>query len=326
VSRIQRKLIAVLALLVLAVVAIAGVIAERSLRTRELARIEQSLAERAELVRELRREAQAGSTLEELDALADRAGAAAQARVTLIARDGRVLGDSKVETAAVARLENHADRPEVQQALAGKVGRSTRYSESIHRRMLYLALPASAGMNGEIVRLAVDLAAVDTAAAELRRELLVSGALGLAGALVLSYLISWLFLRPVEELRDVVTDIADGKLERRLGWSDRDELGGIAASINRVAEQLRDRLDRATEEKTQLEAVLRSMIEGVLVLDREGRVVLANPRLQELFGAWGETSGRRPLDLIRNDAIHQALAAAASSARSRSRAPSRGSC
>jgi len=148
---------------------------------------------------------------------------------------------------------------------------------------------------------------------ELLRQLLLAGVLGLAGALVLSYLISRLTLRPVEQLREVVTAIADGKLERRLRWPSRDELGEIARSINRVAEQMRERLNEATVEKMQLEAVLSSMVEGVLVLDAAGRIKLANPRLQELFGLWEEPLGRKPLDLVRNETLHRGLADAAES-------------
>jgi two-component system phosphate regulon sensor histidine kinase PhoR len=112
VQRLQRKLVLALAGLVMIVVTVSGIFAERGLRERTLERIEQSLIERAELAAEL--VATLPFEVEEiakLDALADRAGQAAQARVTLIAADGRVLGDSDVVVSELVNLENHRSRP-----------------------------------------------------------------------------------------------------------------------------------------------------------------------------------------------------------------------
>jgi len=313
VSRFQVKLIAVLAGLVLVVVATAGAVATRSLRELETSRIEQGLVDRAHLVLELRAALPAGATSSTLQRFAERAGEVAKARVTLIRPDGRVVGDSRVVGSEVGSLDNHAARPEVAAAFRGEIGRSSRWSDTLRRRLMYVAVPPDEAANGEVVRLAVDLAEVDASAAALRRELLLAGAVGLAGALVLSYIISRLTLRPVGQLREVVAAIADGKLERRLRWPARDELGEIAASINRLAEQMHERLAEATAEKVQLEAVLTSMVEGVLVLDAEGRIKLANPRLQELLDVWEDPRGRRPRDLVRNQALHQAIFDATSS-------------
>jgi len=130
---------------------------------------------------------------------------------------------------------------------------------------------------------------------------------------VLSYFVSWLTLRPIEQLREVVSDIADGKLHRRLRWAPGSQLGEISTSINRVAEQLRLRLDQATAEKTQLEAVLESMVEGVLVLDDRGRILLANARLREILSAWDELEGRVPLEVLRHADLDRALTAARTS-------------
>lgn len=308
--RIQLKLMGALALLVLAVVGTMGFLAERGLRERELARIERGLEQRARLVRQLLRDGLTDSP-EALAALAEQAGTAARARVTLIDPDGRVVGDSEVASGALPGMENHGNRPEVLEARNGRVGSSTRTSATVRRPMLYLALPPDAQARGRIVRLAVDLEEVEAATAELRRVLMLAGALGLFGALVLSFAIARYTLQPIEELRRVVTDIADGKLDTRLRLSAKDELGEIAGSINRVAQQLRNRLDETAAEKKRLEAVLGSMVEGVLVLDAGGHITLANPRLQELLGAWFDPHGKTPLDLIRNEAAHQALIDAA---------------
>ncbi len=301
-----------LAVLVLAIIAIVGVVAERGLRARELSRIERNLEVRAGLVREALG-AEPRTDVASLDAMADEAGEAAHARVTLIERSGRVVGDSEVPTELLPTLQNHADRPEVIAALAGRVGVSSRTSATVRQPLLYLALPPDPSQHDLVVRLAIDTAEVDTATSELRAGLALAGLVGLVGALALSFVITRLTLRPVEELRNVVTDIANGKLERRLRWNTRDELGEIAGSINQVAEQLRGRYDDAAAEKTRLEAVLGSMVEGVLVLDSRGHITLANRRLQELLDVWLDPRGKTPLDLIRSEAIHQTLSNATTS-------------
>ena len=113
-----------------------------------------------------------------LDAIADRAGAASNARVTLIAPDGRVVGDSIVALSRLEALENHRGRPEVVDALRQGSGRATRLSESVGLRYLYLAIPAEpldpAEPGGGALRLAVPLDAVDAAVSELRRVLLIA--------------------------------------------------------------------------------------------------------------------------------------------------------
>jgi two-component system phosphate regulon sensor histidine kinase PhoR len=307
VPKIQLKLTAVLAALVAVVVTVTGLLAERSLRHRETARIARTLEENALLVKEraqgIRFET-AGAPA--LDAIADRAAAILGARVTLIARDGSVIGDSDVSLEELDSLANHARRPEVRAALAGAVGTSKRRSATVGRSLFYLALPLDPELDG-VVRLAVDLSDMEAAIAELRRELLIAGGVGLAAAIALGFGLSWFTLRPIEELRRVTASIARGDLERRVPRWDVEELGDIADAINRMGEQLRLRLEEVTREKEQLQAVLNGMVEGVLVVDAEGKIVLANTRLREFFEAPRAVEGRLPLEIFRNAALDEIL-------------------
>ena len=303
---------AVLGGLVVAVVGVTGFLAERGLRERETARLEKTLVERALLVREVL----GGLSLEEsrtprLDTLADRLGEVTQGRVTLIAADGTVLGDSEVASGGLHQLQNHANRPEVVTALSGRTGADQRYSQTLKRPLIYVALPAQEGLDPDgVIRVAIGTESAEMAVNDLRRELGFAVAFGLIAAVVLSYMISWLITRSIGQLRDEVRAIADGQLERRLLWEPADELGEIGEAIDRMAEQLRERLDDATAEKEQLKAVLGSMTEGVLVVDRNNRIVLANPRFRELFSAWGEVEGRRVARVVRNPDVEGALSEA----------------
>ena len=166
--RIQIKIMVALAALVLVVSVTSGVVAERTLRQREMERIESSMRERALLLAQMVTNLPAESSSPAgvhavMDAMADTAAQAAGARVTLIDRDGRVMGDSVVSASSLPDIENHADRPEVRAALAGEVGISTRTSKTVRLRLLYVALPLQHGRG--LVRHALDLASIDAAAA-----------------------------------------------------------------------------------------------------------------------------------------------------------------
>jgi two-component system phosphate regulon sensor histidine kinase PhoR len=310
--KIQLKLMAALAAVVAVTVLASVYVAERALRARELGLIERSLRERSELVREL----VAGIPFEsastaQLDERARRAAAAAEARVTLIAPDGSVVADSDVDPGDLVRVENHGDRQEVRAALEGDVESSTRRSETVGRHLLYLAVPLSPGKR--VVRLAVNLEEVEAAVGELRRNLLIASLVGLAAALALSFLLSWITVRPLSEMRETLGAIARGDLGRRLRPRSDDELGEMAVAINEMAEELGLRLEEVTAEKEQLDAVLAGMVEGVLVLDTDGCVTLANPRLRELLSLWDSVHGRKLLEVVRHPGIDDALRAAADS-------------
>jgi two-component system phosphate regulon sensor histidine kinase PhoR len=143
-SAAELHLVAAVVALAAAVLLAAGWAAERGLRARETARIDRELEHDARLVREqLAGEPlgpERGEALQEAVLRASRAGSV---RVTLVAPDGTVLADSNVPVGELGALESHARRPEVQAALAGRVGRATRASRSVGRRLLYLASPAA---------------------------------------------------------------------------------------------------------------------------------------------------------------------------------------
>ncbi|MFI5315325.1 MAG: ATP-binding protein [Myxococcota bacterium] len=311
--KIQLRLAAALAGLVVAISLVFGAMAERGLRTRERERTERSLEASAHLVLELAR----GQSFERansgaLTELAARASSAAGARVTFIARDGTVVADSELRADELVNVANHATRPEVAAALAGQPGLASRRSETVGRPFLYFALPRGES-DGSVVRVAADLAEVDAALADLRHALLAAGAFALGAALVLSLALSTALLRGLRAIHAALAQISGGDLGARVRWRSRDELGQVARAIDRMAADLEQSHGEISAERDRLEAVLRVMVEGVLVVDSELRIVLANPRLRELLGARGELEGRRPLEAMRSADVHDLLAEALAS-------------
>jgi two-component system, OmpR family, phosphate regulon sensor histidine kinase PhoR len=303
-SSVRLRLAAALVSLVLVVAAVFGVVADRGMEERARAHLSETLDANARLAAELLgpdpfEPARRSETLARVGAI----GRAAGVRVTLIDSHGVVVADSDVSPEALAGVENHAQRPEVAAALAGGVGRDERRSGTVGRPFLYLALPHPGG----VLRLAADSSRVEAEVSALSRALVIAGAAGLALAAALSAGFATLLTRRVRELQGVVKAIAAGDLGQRLPWRSGDELGAIANALDDMAEQLRRRLAQASDEQARLRAVLQGMVEGVLVLDRGGRVILANPRLRELFGVWGPVEGRPALEVIRRADLETAL-------------------
>ena len=310
-SRLQLKIFGVLSLLVLTVVVVTGVLNERQLQRRLMREIEQTLEVDSRMTAltlpqgPISRPHRAA-----LQEAALRASQATGARVTLIDAFGEVIADSEVPDSQIDRLDNHATRPEIQEALKGRTGQSTRFSQSVKRTLVYYAIPFQTNLGDQlegVIRLSLGIDRVESAILELRVELLNAAAVGLLASLGLSFALSLITLRPIRELADVVSGIASGQLGRQLHWGARDERGAIARSINRMAQQMRAQLADAESERDRLDSVLSGMAEGVLVVAEDGRIILANPRLREFLEAWGDVEGRPLPEVFRNPELDHAL-------------------
>jgi two-component system phosphate regulon sensor histidine kinase PhoR len=307
--RSQLQLLAALSCLVAAVVALFGIQAHRELSAREAAQELVALEAQVELARELLGGVPLSTTpAAELADAAERIAEAAGARVTLIARDGTVVADSSLPAASLSELESHEARPEVRAALSGRLGHDVRRSAAVGRTLSFVALPARAGDG--VVRLAVEPADRPLQAA-LGRWLRGTTLAGLLLAVLLSLALSRSTARSVERMRQVATSVARGDLSQRVRRHSGDELDPIAGAIDQMAEQLRLRLEEATHEKERLQAVLNGMVEGVLVVDTGGKIVLLNDHAREFFAIRGPVEGRSFLEVIRHAELDELISRAA---------------
>ncbi len=135
-------------------------------------------------------------------------------------------------------------------------------------------------------------------------------AVGVLGSLALSWLVVRIALDPLEQIRALSGQLATGRRDQRLLWSYGDERDATAIALNRTADRLVREIDEAQREAQQLEAVLSSMVEGVLVLDVKDRIVLVNPGFRELFGTWGPVRDRTVIEVIRQPEVDDLLAEA----------------
>ncbi len=234
------------------------------------------------------------------DQLADTIGQDLGLRVTIIAPDGTLWGDSDVAAADLAHIENHLFRPEVQAALRGGIGESLRFSTTLQKQMLYIGYPFSFKGEKGVLRLALPLSEMQLISHTLRKFLLLGLFLALIFAFLIGYAASVFISRPLKEVSDVARSIAFGDLSRRVLIDSSDEIGDLARLINYMSEQISSRMEEVVAHKSRLEAVLLSMFEGVIVIDVKGCILLINDPLRDVFSLEGDPRGKKPLEVIRN--------------------------
>jgi len=233
-----------------------------------------------------------------LDALAKDYKARTGARVTILNADGKVLGDSDEDSSL---MENHLQRPEVQAAAATGWGRATRYSHTLKIDMLYVAVPLK---SGGFVRLSMPLHEVEQTMSSIKRRVAAGAFIIFLAAILLGVYLSRRITGKVGRMASFTRKVASGDFTSRLRADSGDELGLLALNLNDMAGQLSEKMDAVTREKATLEAVLGGMVEGVLVTDKDGRVILANRRLRDTFGIKKEDALGRPfLEVIRNNGL-----------------------
>ncbi len=243
------------------------------------------------------------------DAEADRLADLVSARVTFIAEDGTVRGDSEVEPAGLPTLENHAAREEVVAARASGEGTFVRLSQTTDVATMYAAVRVARGPVS-FVRVALPLTQVDARLGELRRLALVGLGVGLVVALALAALTSVLLNRRLAAVAEAARRYREGDFSRPARDHGRDEIGTVANVLDQTARQLGGRLADSVRERAHMGAILTGMVEGVILVDANGRLVLTNPAVRSMLGMADAADDRHYVEVVRHPDIVSQLAAA----------------
>jgi two-component system phosphate regulon sensor histidine kinase PhoR len=302
----QTKLfVAALATAALALM-VGGTLFAASVRRQINAHIEQTLDAEARLTAELLRRGPistgAAPTPADLDGEADRIGRLIDARVTFIAPDGRVVGDSAEALADLDAMENHATRPEVVEAAQRGIGRARRASTTLKIDMLYVAVPVQHPAVG-FVRVALPLTDIGQQLRAVLSAMLVALGLALAGAASIAYLIARRIGLRVRAIAQVAERYRRGDLMPARVDYGTDELGSVAQALDDSIQELGRRLGELARDQGRMEALLSGMVEGVIVVDPEGRVQLANRAASQMLKLDELAIGRHYVETIRHPAI-----------------------
>jgi two-component system, OmpR family, phosphate regulon sensor histidine kinase PhoR len=220
--------------------------------------------------------------LDRVQSLCRRIGADTGTHVTVIGEDGRVLGDSSQDASA---MESQVERPEFVAALNGESGHATRIDPATSERVSYVALPLLTETGVEaVVRVSSPQSLVDQAVARVNNRLAIGALLGAILAIGMSLYIAGRVSRPLKALRESADRVANGDLHHRLPPAVSPELVPLTATLNQMVNQLERHVAEANRDRDESEAILASMVEGVLAVDTHSRVITVNKAAAEMFG------------------------------------------
>jgi len=216
------------------------------------------------------------------------------------------MADSEVSKENLIYLENHSNRPEILAALRENIGISKRYSATLKQDMLYVALPLTEkGQLCGTVRLALPLTEVEKTIFHAKKIALISLGLGLFMAITFSLLLSYSFAKPIKKITKAATAMARGDLKKRVGIYPKNEIGTLAHTVDDLTRTLEQYISQLTQGKAHLEIILKSIHEGIMVTNKEGKIVVYNNAFKSLFPQVG--IGKSPLEVLRDELLDKGI-------------------
>jgi two-component system phosphate regulon sensor histidine kinase PhoR len=305
--KMQFKLFLTYFLLSLLGLSIAGVLIFWSEEKRSLNELEQSLLFQTQLLANIFAPKLAEtSAMTTVDSLADELGHKIGGRITIIDKDGKVVGDSYESGENLLGMENHKDRPEVVSALQDSVGKTIRYSYTIKTDMLYIASPIK--VHGKIIGVARLALSLDELA-HYRNRIIHILFIGLGVSFIFSLLLSLEFsnkvTKPLRQMMQAGKRMSQGDFTQKIKVRTKDEIGELGEILNRISVELSEKITEITEDRSQLQSILSSMIEGVLAVDRQGKVLLANDALSRMFELNASFYGKPYYEVIRDPELNE---------------------
>jgi len=281
-----------------------------------IAHVEGSLEETALMLEATVRQPLIDGRRAELDQISKEYRNRTSLRIAVIRPDGEVVADS---VRALRRVGSQAGLREVEDALEGRTGTARRYSDELRQEMLYVAVPIR--QDNEVIgvlRIAKPMASI-TRELDAMQFRLAAGSVVVAAVFAgISLMICRRISRPLEEIRDGAERFAQGDLDHRLPVADSLEIGALADALNHMADELSDRIEALDSERNQRGAILASMVEGVLAVDADQRLISLNLAGARLLGIdQTRARGRHLLEVVRNPELQQVVSDVLSTQRTR---------
>lgn len=283
--------------------------ASGSLRQFHRQRVKEDLRVRCLLLEDPVRNALAAGQAGAVDRLCKEMGSQAGTRCTVVLPSGVVIGDSE---RAPAEMDNHAARPEIVEAYAGRTGLAVRFSDTLRENMAYVAVPLHRdGKIAGVIRCALPLTTIEEHVRSVRVRVFAGGAAVALLASLVSLFVSRRITRPLEEMKRGAERFARGDLGTHLSPSGSEEMAGLASSLNDMADQLNERIGSLVKERNEREALFAAMDEAVIAVDLDERVLEMNAAAARMAGLPADTArGRTIQEAIRNPDLQEFVARA----------------
>lgn len=202
-------------------------------------------------------------------------------RITVINREGEVLADTEKDPSI---MESHKIRPEVVDALSGGVGKSTRFSITLEEAMLYVALPVEKDSRIlGVIRTSIPLKQVNSLLRDLQLRILIGIAIVTLLSVGIAFLLSRGLSKPVDALANAAKNLAKGNFDTRVYLQTSGELKELETSFNEMAARMQEGFGKLSLRNEELDTIVSSIQETLVVLDKEGRIKLTNASFQKTF-------------------------------------------
>lgn len=216
-----------------------------------------------------------------LDQFCKQAGKDSGTRITVILPDGVVIADSDENP---ANMENHKNRPEIINAFRGDTDSVSRYSDTLEKEMMYVALPIEQNnIVQAVIRTSISISDIDEKIRQAVYQVIMDGFFIALFASIVAFFISKKFTRSIEEMKEGAKYFSQGDLSRKLVIPDSEEMAGLAHAMNTMAATLDDKIKTTIHQKNELDSVLSSMQEGVIALDLDKQIISINPSAGDIF-------------------------------------------
>ncbi|MDD3852229.1 MAG: HAMP domain-containing protein, partial [Syntrophomonadaceae bacterium] len=289
-------------LLIIVLLIIAGGLVFSSFKSYYMQNLESRLTREAYLIADMAK--YIGDTPDDYNNLCLTASLDSDTRVSIIDKNGLVLGDSQFE---ISRMDIHKSRPEVYTALQGKAGVAIRYSTTEKINMLYVAVPFENQTQNGVIRMAIPLA--ELAAINNRIFTIMLFALFISAMLatLLSLLMAKRFSAPLHEITVMIQDMTADNLDQRILYQADDELGILVSAFNNMAEHIERGISEINEVKNRLEALLDNTVNGILMVDVDAVIRYVNPVALALLNIKDNIIGRSSVEVINNFEIIETI-------------------
>jgi two-component system phosphate regulon sensor histidine kinase PhoR len=229
-------------------------------------------------------------------------GKSSETRITVILPSGEVVADSEEPPETMG---NHLSRPEIADALELGIGTSIRFSDTLNQKMMYVAIPITgATKEPNVLRVALPITRIDDALWSIILQIIYGSTIVALIAAGASWVVSRRITRPLGELRTGAERFARGDFKHQLSTAHSQEIDALAEAMNKMAQELEERIEMIVHQQHEQEAVLSSMIEGVIAVQADGKVISINETACRIFEVESDSAvGRNIRELVRNSAF-----------------------
>jgi len=296
----------VFAVLIIACISGLGAYLSHLTRGDHLDTLRAQLTDQAWLIGDISAPYLAGNQTDSPNALAKRLEEQIGARITIINKDGVVLGDSEEDPAT---MDNHANRPEIIEALSKGTGSSIRYSATLGYNMMYVAVPITS--NGGVVgvaRVALSLTQIDKSLQHLNNVIIFGAVIAAIIAILLAFQMLKITTEPVKKLTQLSKKMAQGELDQEIQITSRDEVGELARAFNQMAARLKEMVALITNERDRMATILSNIDDAILMVDGDSKITTMNRAAENIFQISEKKAlGHTFIEIVRDHELNELL-------------------